>query len=138
GQGETGWQEAVGRVGAATHRVVGEASMTEPTTTIAPDPIPIPEHIEHRVRTPDGRTLAVAEWGDPNGLPLIAFHGTPGGRIGWWEDPTIYARHGLRRLTFDRPGYGESTRLAGRTVADVVRDVVTIADALGVDRFAVT
>jgi pimeloyl-ACP methyl ester carboxylesterase len=103
--------------------------MTEPTTTIALDPIAIPEHLEHRVRTPDGRTVAVAEWGDPNGLPLIAFHGTPGGRIGWWEDPTIYARHGLRRLTFDRPGYGESTRLPGRSVADVVPDVVTIADA---------
>ncbi len=111
-------------------------AMTEQTTTTAPRPIAIPEHIEHRVRTADGRTLAVAEWGDPKGLPLISFHGTPGGRISWWEDPTIYARHGLRRLTFDRPGYGESTRLEGRIVADVVGDVVTIADALGVDRFA--
>ena len=96
-----------------------------------------PEHIEHRVRTVDGRVLAVAEWGDPAGLPLVALHGTPGGRISYWSDPTIYARHGLRRLTFDRPGYGESTRSAGRTVADVVPDVVAIADALGVDRFAV-
>jgi len=109
--------------------------MTEPTTMTAPDATAIPEHIEHRIPTPDGRTIAVAEWGDPNGLPLISFHGTPGGRIGWWQDPTIYARHGLRRLTFDRPGYGESSRLAGRAVADVVPDVVTIADALGVDRF---
>jgi pimeloyl-ACP methyl ester carboxylesterase len=112
--------------------------MAEPTSAIAPDDITIPEHIEHRIRTPDGRTIAVADWGDPNGQPVISFHGTPGGRIGWWIDPTIYARHGLRRLTFDRPGYGESTRRAGRTVADVVPDVITIADALGVDRFAVS
>jgi pimeloyl-ACP methyl ester carboxylesterase len=98
----------------------------------------IPEHLEHRIPTPDGRTLAVAEWGDPRGIPLISMHGTPGGRISYWKDPTIDARHGLRRLTFDRPGYGESTRCAGRTVADVVRDVEAITAALGIDRFVVS
>ena len=36
-----------------------------------------PAHLEHRIKTPDGRTLAVAEWGDPDGLPVIAMHGTP-------------------------------------------------------------
>jgi pimeloyl-ACP methyl ester carboxylesterase len=97
-----------------------------------------PAHLEHRVKTSDGRTLAVAEWGDPAGLPLIAMHGTPGGRISYWEDPTIYARHGLRRITYDRPGYGESSRLAGRTVADVIADVEAIAAQLGIERFAVT
>jgi pimeloyl-ACP methyl ester carboxylesterase len=97
-----------------------------------------PEHIEHRVATPDGRTLAVAEWGDPGGVALISMHGTPGGRISYWMDPSIYARFGLRRLTYDRPGYGESTRLPGRSVADVIPDVVAIADALSIDRFAVS
>ena len=97
-----------------------------------------PEHLEHRVTTPDGRTLAVAEWGDPNGLPLFAVHGTPGSRLSWWQDPTIYARHGLRRLTLDRAGYGQSTRNAGRSVVDFVADVAAIADALGVDTFAIT
>jgi pimeloyl-ACP methyl ester carboxylesterase len=97
-----------------------------------------PEHVEHRIRTRDGRVLAVAEWGDPNGIGLFALHGTPGGRIAYWMDPTVYARHGLRRFTLDRPGYGESTRLLGRIVADIVPDVVAIADALGVGQFAVT
>jgi pimeloyl-ACP methyl ester carboxylesterase len=97
-----------------------------------------PEHIEHRIRTSDGRVLAVAEWGHPRGVPLFSIHGTPGGRISYWIDPTIYARHGLRRFTFDRPGYGESTRMQGRIVAEVVADVIAIADALGVDQFAVT
>jgi pimeloyl-ACP methyl ester carboxylesterase len=100
--------------------------------------IKTPAHLEHRVATPDGRTLAVAEWGDPNGMPLIAMHGTPGGRITYWEDPTIYARHGLRRLTYDRPGYGESTRHAGRSIVDAVDDVAAITAALDVDRFVVT
>ena len=97
-----------------------------------------PAHLEHRIETPDGRTLAVAEWGDPDGVPLIAMHGTPGGRMTYWEDPDIYARHGLRRLTYDRPGYGKSTRFKGRTVADVVIDVKAITQQLGIERFAVT
>jgi pimeloyl-ACP methyl ester carboxylesterase len=101
-------------------------------------PTEIPAHLEHRIKASDGRTLAVAEWGDPNGIGLFALHGTPGGRIGYWMDPGIYARYGLRRLTVDRPGYGESTRHAGRSIADFVPDVETIADELGIDRFAVT
>ena len=107
--------------------------MTAPTSSN------LPEHLEHRIATPDGRTLAVAEWGDPNGAPVIMLHGTPGGRLSWPPSgPTIYARHGIRRLTFDRPGYGESTRLPGRKVVDVVPDVVAIADALEIERFAVS
>jgi len=97
-----------------------------------------PPHIEHRIETADGRTLAVAEWGDPSGLPWISMHGTPGGRISYWEDPTIDARHGLRSITYDRPGYGESTRFAGRSVADVIADVEAITSALGIDRFVVS
>ncbi len=96
-----------------------------------------PEHIEHRIERPDGRVVAFAELGDPDGLPYIDHHGTPGGRIGYWRDPTIYARHGLRRITYDRAGYGESTRLPGRSIADVVPDIEAIADSLGIDRFVV-
>jgi hypothetical protein len=43
----------------------------------------VPEHLEHRLTTPDGRTLAVAEWGDPRVLPVISFHGTPDSRISY-------------------------------------------------------
>jgi pimeloyl-ACP methyl ester carboxylesterase len=40
-------------------------------------------------------------------------------------------------VTYDRPGYGRSSRHHGRTVADCAADVAAIADALGVERFAV-
>jgi pimeloyl-ACP methyl ester carboxylesterase len=77
--------------------------------------------------------------GRPDGKPVVTFHGTPGSRIGYWtEEPDIYRRFGIRRLSFDRPGYGDSSRLPGRSVADVVPDVVAIADALGLRRFTVS
>ena len=94
--------------------------------------------LERLIGTPDGRVLAVAEWGDPAGLPIVAIHGTPGSRLGRWRDPAVYRRAGVRRITFDRAGYGLSTRRPGRRVADVIDDVSTIADAVGIDRFAVT
>ena len=105
---------------------------------VNPKDAAIPDHVEHRIRSRDGRTLAAAEWGDPNGVPLFALHGTPGSRVAYWQDPTIYARHGLRRITLDRPGYGESTRMPGRIVADIVPDILAIADGLGIGSFAVT
>lgn len=45
----------------------------------------------------------------------------------------VHAR-GLRFVAFSRPGYGGSTRLAGRSVADVVPDVEAVLDRLRVDR----
>jgi pimeloyl-ACP methyl ester carboxylesterase len=40
-------------------------------------------------------------------------------------------------VSHDRPGYGGSTAQPGRTIADVVPDVVAVTAALGVGRFAV-
>ena len=48
-----------------------------------------------------------------------------------------YERIGARVITYDRPGYGGSTRLSGRPVAQAAADVITIADALGFSEFAI-
>ncbi len=48
-----------------------------------------------------------------------------------------YERCGVRVITYDRPGYGRSTRLEGRSIADAAGDVVAIADHLGLDQFGV-
>jgi pimeloyl-ACP methyl ester carboxylesterase len=45
---------------------------------------------------------------------------------------------GLRLITYDRPGYGGSTRQHGRSVVDCVADIAAIADELGLERFAIT
>lgn len=90
-----------------------------------------------RATTSDGRTLAFCEWGDPSGTPVFSLHGTPGSRLSRHPDEEVYRRANARVITYDRPGYGESTRHPGRRVADVAQDVVTIADALSLGSFAV-
>src|SRR5450631_4216461 len=86
----------------------------------------------------DGRVLCFAEWGDPAGFPVFSLHGTPGGRLNRHPDESKYAVAGARVITYDRPGYGSSGREQGRSVVDCVHDVAAIADALGIERFAVT
>ena len=85
---------------------------------------------------PDGRTLHVYDTGGP-GLPVLWQHGTP--NIGAPPVPLFAAaeRLGLRWVGHDRPGYGGSSPQPGRTVAAVAADVAAVADALGIDRFAV-
>src|SRR3954464_11493461 len=48
----------------------------------------------------------------------------------------LASEQGIRLLGYDRPGYGGSTRSAGRKVADCVDDVTALADALGLERYA--
>lgn len=86
----------------------------------------------------DGRTLAFCEWGDAAGIPVFSLHGTPGSRLGRHHDESVYTRAGVRLITYDRAGYGRSTRLCGRAVSHAAADVAAIADALSVERFAVT
>ncbi|MDQ1745381.1 MAG: hypothetical protein QOE23_3720 [Pseudonocardiales bacterium] len=86
----------------------------------------------------DGRALGVAQWGAPDGTPVFALHGTPGSRYGRHPDEGALVDAGLRVVTYDRPGYGVSGRSRGRRVVDCAADVAAIADALGIDRFAVT
>lgn len=93
---------------------------------------------QQTTRAADGRTLCFAEWGDPEGFPVFALHGTPGGRLNRHFDESRYAEAGARVITYDRPGYGRSDRHPGRVVVDCVADVVAIAEALGIDQFSVT
>lgn len=89
------------------------------------------------VRLDDGRELAYAEFGDPQGYPAFYFHGTPGSRLeGAFADPAA-KRHGFRLIAPDRPGYGRSTYQRHRTFRDWPHDVSALADALGIEEFGV-
>ncbi|MET9843440.1 alpha/beta fold hydrolase [Streptomyces ossamyceticus] len=89
------------------------------------------------VRTSDGRRLSINDGGHPAGRPVFLLHGTPGSRFGPAPRERVLYQLGVRLITFDRPGYGDSDRLPGRTVSAAAADVRQIADALGIGRFAV-
>jgi pimeloyl-ACP methyl ester carboxylesterase len=89
------------------------------------------------VPTPDGRLLAAASFGPHDGRPVLACHGTPGSRLFTVPDLSLLDRAGIHLVTYDRPGYGSSTRRPGRTVADAAADIALVADALTLQRFGV-
>ena len=97
----------------------------------------LPSKTTRQIRLHDGRLLAYAEYGDPAGRPVIFFHGTPGSRLFHYLDESIAQSLGARIITPDRPGFGLSDFKPGRTLLDWPDDVMELADALQIDRFAV-
>src|ERR1700736_2721283 len=95
---------------------------------------------ETDVELSDGRRLHVydarADSADDR-LAVFWHHGTP--NLGEPPEPLLpaAAQRGIRWVSYDRPGYGASTPRPGRDVASAAADVSTIADALGIGRFAV-
>lgn len=83
----------------------------------------------------DGRTVGFATFGRPDGTPVLWCHGGPGSRLDPVHRDAEAASAGLLLIGIDRPGYGASTPLPGRTIADWIPDATAVADALGVDRF---
>ena len=89
------------------------------------------------VERPGGRVVAWASWGDLAGRPLLLVHGTPGSRLTRSPDPDLYGRLQAHVVTFDRPGYGQSTPQRERTILSVAEDALAVAAAQGWDRFGV-
>jgi pimeloyl-ACP methyl ester carboxylesterase len=90
------------------------------------------------LRTADGRRLTYRDNGDPAAPAVVGHHGTPGSRLdGHPDEDAMLAELGLRMVTYDRPGYGESDPHPGRRVVDAAADVAAIVDHLGIERFAV-
>lgn len=85
---------------------------------------------------PDGRQLAYTEWGVAHGRPVMFFHGNPGCRI-WCPDEEAASAAGVRLILPDRPGVGRSDLLENRRISDWPKDVVALADALGLSTFGV-
>ena len=96
----------------------------------------VSDRLSRTHRLADGRTIGYAEYGDPDGLPVIALHGTPGSRFMFALTDEGARAGGLRVIAPERPGYGLSDFHRSETLADTASDVEELADALGLDRFA--
>jgi pimeloyl-ACP methyl ester carboxylesterase len=92
---------------------------------------------KRQITLPDGRTFGFALYGAPRGKPIFYFHGFPGSRLEARFAHDLGLAHEARIIAVDRPGYGLSGFMPGRTIRDWPRDVLRLADALGIDRFRV-
>lgn len=83
-----------------------------------------------------GLALGFAEYGSPSGIPVIAFHGMPGSRLMMRVGDQAASAAGARIIAPERPGYGLSEP-AKTGLVEHASDAVTLADSLGVKKFAV-
>ena len=83
---------------------------------------------EHLIECPDGRTLEAATLGHSSGHTIFFHHGTPGSTSMVQDFEPLLEFGDFFFVTTSRPGYGSSSRLEGRDVAFVVRDVTTVLD----------
>lgn len=93
---------------------------------------------DNQITLPDGRKLTHAEFGRPDGYPVMYFHGSPSSRL----EPLLIGddalgKLGLRVIAPDRPGIGGSDFQPNRGFSDWPKDVIALADALGLGQFAV-
>lgn len=95
------------------------------------------DKLQQTLHLPDGRLLSYAEYGDPTGNPLFFFHGGNDSRLEAAILDEMAQKLGVRIIAPDRPGYGRSTFQPQRTFLDWPKDVTQLADALGIDQFAV-
>src|SRR3954447_13902755 len=97
------------------------------------------EHIgggDYRGVLSNGRRLRVAQYGHPCGKPVVSIHGGLSCRLDSQFADALPRRAGVRLIAPDRPGIGLSDPLPEGRLLDSPDDVVYLADALGLERFA--
>jgi pimeloyl-ACP methyl ester carboxylesterase len=98
---------------------------------------PAGEPATSELALPDGRFLSYCMYGPEDGQRVVFEFGTPSTRFlaPYWVSPL--EELGIRLLVADRPGYGGSTRLPGRSVAARADDLAAATGHLGWEQFAV-
>ncbi|MBE0411329.1 MAG: alpha/beta hydrolase [Anaerolineales bacterium] len=94
---------------------------------------------DNLVTLKDGRQISYAEFGDPQGKPVLHFHGTPSSRFEG-SRPSIdetAKQLAVRLILPDRPGFGMSDFQPRRSFLDWTDDVLELVAALEIDKFAV-
>jgi pimeloyl-ACP methyl ester carboxylesterase len=88
-------------------------------------------------RLPTNRLISWAEYGSPQGRPLIFLHGTPSSRLECAEFHNELKSRNIRLIAPDRPGFGRSEFLPGRTIGEYATDVLALAKHLDLTKYSV-
>ena len=83
----------------------------------------------------DGRTLDLLENHHKSNAAVLFHHGTPGNSTSWHEWIDQLSGSQLMAIAASRPGYGQSDRHLGRSVVDVVDDLIQVLDQREVQKF---
>ena len=89
------------------------------------------------MRGSHGRAIGYGEFGDPDGTPIVLCHGFGDSRLTRYPDDDLTARLGVRLITMDRPGIGLTDPMKELTILDRTDDIIDLANALGLHKFAV-
>ncbi|MEO2174716.1 MAG: alpha/beta hydrolase [bacterium] len=92
---------------------------------------------DHQIQSTDNRTLSFADYGKASDVAVLCCHGGPGSRMEAKRSGDAASAAGFRLIGIDRPGYGGTTVLPGRSICDWTRDALAIADHLGLEKFFV-
>ncbi|CAI5537515.1 unnamed protein product [Closterium sp. Naga37s-1] len=89
----------------------------------------------HRVKLPDGRHVAVCEWGAAASdarVTVVVLHGTPSCRLVGIPmiNPSLLHARKIRIVSFDRPGIGQSDYHPGWTLHSSASDLLHLASLL--------
>lgn len=96
-----------------------------------------PPRVEGTIEVQAGRRLGFAEFGPARGRAVFWMHGTPGARRQIPQAARLAAEElDVRLIGIDRPGVGASTSHRYESLLDFTPDLATVADRLGIDRFA--
>ncbi len=93
--------------------------------------------LERSIERPGGRQLTWVEHGDPDGVPILYCHGTPGCGGEAIALAPAASEHGARILAVDRPGFAGSTFQPARNLLNWPAEATAVADAIGVDQLPV-
>ena len=82
----------------------------------------------------DGRNVELLVAGKPQAQAVVFHHGTPGATSTWDAWLAEVEKQGGFAFSYSRPGYGQSSRHAGRTVVDNASDIAEILNHFGITK----
>ena len=100
-------------------------------------PEPNSERAAQVLSLPDGSRVGIADYGAPDGAPVLALHGAPASRLMFSVADVAACAANFRIIAPDRPGYGLTDVDRNPTLDRRAEWLEKVADALGLDRFAI-